>query len=191
MSGNLDKRRKRTRIMVFCAIVCALSFILSMIGTISGVFDLASVFFSGLLVGLLFLELGARYALMVWAVTSALLLLFLPDKLVAMEYLLFAGIYPVIKVLLEGFSDKKAWKFLCYLPKLIYFNLILTGLILLATSVRLFMTPDNDLTMEWIVYAIGNAFFLLCDICYSVYITAYKIKLRSRLKLAAWLGNDR
>lgn len=184
MNQTLQKRRNETRAMVFCAIVCALSFVFSLLGTISGIFDLTTIVFSGLLVGLLLLELGLKRALLVWAVTSVLLFLFLPDKLVAIEYLTFAGIYPVIKL----FIEKIHLKIVPWILKFAYFNLVLTALILLATKVQLFMSADNDLELTWIVYLIGNVFFLILDLCLSVYIRVYFLKFRKRLKIAAWLG---
>lgn len=173
----------KTKRLVFSAILCALSFVLSMLGTLLGVFDLTGIIFSGLLVALVMIELSPRWAILVWAVTSALLVLFLPDKFVAVEYLAFAGIYPAIKRVVEHLPKIPAW-----ILKFLYFNAVLTGLILLATKVQLFMSDDNDLALSWLVYLLGNAFFLVYDLCMGVYIRFYEISLRKRLRISRFVG---
>ena len=178
-----SSRSQKTKRLVFCAILCALSFVLAMLGTLMGVLDLTGVIFSGLFVALVMIEIGVNYAFMLWLVTSALLLLFLPDKLVAMEYVVCGGCYPILKNYLERIPLKP----LQWVLKFVYFNAILTGLILLATKVQLFMSADNELNLEWLVYLIGNVFFIVYDLCMSVYIRYYLVILRQRLKVYKFL----
>ena len=179
---HADSARKTKR-LVFCAILSALSFVLSMLGTLLGVFDLTGIIFSGLLVALVMIELSPRWAILVWLVTSALLALFLPDKFVAIEYIVFAGIYPAIKNGLERLP-----KILSWILKFVYFNLVLTGLILLATKVQLFMAADTDLSLSWLVYLLGNAFFLVYDLCMGVYVRFYELVLRKRLRISRFIS---
>lgn len=176
-------RSQKTKRLVFCAILCALSFVLAMLGTLMGVLDLTGVIFAGLFVALIMIEIGLGYASMLWLVTSALLLLFLPDKLVAMEYAVCGGCYPILK----NYVERIPAKIVQWGLKFVYFNAILTGLIFLATKVQLFMSADNDLNLEWIVYLVGNVFFLVYDLCMSVYIRYYLISLRQRLKVYKFL----
>ena len=182
-SKNTVSAATQTKRLVFCAILCALGFVLSLLGTLLGIFDLTAIIFAGLFVALVMMELNARWAVLVWLVTSALMILFSPNKEIALEYFVFAGFYPIIKNLLERLPSRvPEW-----IMKLLYFNLMLTALILAVTKIGFFMTPDNDLKLHWLVYLLGNLFFLLYDVCLTVYIRFYVRSLRSRLKLYKFL----
>lgn len=77
----------------------------------AGLFPVAGVLMSGR---------AAGYCC--WIVTGLLGLVLLPDKGMALLYLMFFGLYPVLK---SVFETRKSLVF-CWSLKLIYFNMVLT-----------------------------------------------------------------
>jgi len=91
---------------------------------------------------------GRGAGLLCWAAASVLGLLILPDKGVALMYLCFMGLYPVVKSRLEQCASRP----LEWVGKLACFNgaLTLLWVVWLAGAV-------------WLLYGAGNLVFLLYD----------------------------
>ena len=114
--------------------------------------------------------------LLSYLVTAVLSLLLLPSKFAAGTYLLFGGIYPVLKNLFEKLHYAVAW-----VLKLSYFNTILS--ILLAASLFLFHVEDPDMGFNLLTYGLANLTFILYDRATSLLVTMYLVKLRKRLRI--------
>ena len=111
--------------------------------------------------------------------TGFLSLLLLPSKFSALLYLLFGGIYPILKSMFERLHYVVSW-----ILKLSYFNTMLSLLILLCTYV--FHLPDTELGFNWLVYLVCNGVFVLYDIAASQLVTLYLVKLRKLLGLKSF-----
>lgn len=173
-----NSNRKQTRRIVFAAALSALSFVMLFIGAATSVLDLTMVVACAFCSVLAVIELRSPFPVLIWIVTGLLSLLLLPDKFVAIEYILFGGLYPIIKNLIERIKNKLVG----WVLKLIYFNASLTAAIAVAKFV-MNLPDDYGMTFSAWVYIFGNIFFVMSDLALSILITVYILKLRSRLRI--------
>ena len=94
-----------------------------------------------------------------WAAASVLGLLILPDKGVALMYLCFMGLYPVVKSRLEQCASRP----LEWVGKLACFNAALTLLWVAFRGLFLPALPEWLAGKVWLLYGAGNLVFLLYD----------------------------
>ena len=167
---------KKTKKIALAAILSALGVIILLLGSIITVLDLTMVAIASLLIYLAVIEIGGGYPDAIWLITGILSLLLLPDKFGALLYLLFGGIYPILKAMFERLHYIVTW-----ILKLSYFNSILALLILLSEYV--FHLPDTGLGFRGGVFLLCNAVFLLYDLAATNLVTLYLVKLRSLLRL--------
>lgn len=120
------------------------------------------------------LAAGRTVGLMCWAAAALLGLLLLPDKSLALLYLLFLGIYPVIKERLEGLPSVPAE----WVLKLIFFNLILSVMWFFLRELFVPHLPDWMEEGTLAVYAVGNPVFVCYDIGLSQLVGTLRRKLR-------------
>ncbi|MBR0302404.1 MAG: hypothetical protein IJQ80_00985 [Clostridia bacterium] len=158
-------------------ILSALCFVIMYIGAVTDILDLSVVVLSALIVVVAVIELGGRYPWMIWLVASILCMLFLPRKDIALEFVLFGGVYPMIKSLVERLPVVLAW-----ILKLAYFNAVFTAWFFL--SVRFFGigTDVIGVKLGTVAYLAANAFFIFTDVCFSFMISAYMTRLRKKFK---------
>ena len=102
---------------------------------------------------------GRGAGLLCWAVASVLGLLILPDKGVALMYLCFMGLYPVVKSRLEQCASRP----LEWVGKLACFNAALTLLWVAFRGLFLPALPEWLAGKVWLLYGAGNLVFLLYD----------------------------
>ena len=93
---------KKSYKVAFGGVVAALSLVLMFLTGIIpfGTYDFPSL--AGMALVLIAIELGYRYAFMVYAVVALLSVFFVPDKEAAMFFVLILGYYPVLKGIIEG-----------------------------------------------------------------------------------------
>lgn len=175
---EISQNRRYTRRIIFAAVLCALSFVLLFIGSATSILDLTMVAACAFCSILAVIELKRPFPVLIWLVTGVLALLLLPDKFTAVEYILFGGIYPVIKRATEMIKNKV----LSWLVKLAYFNISLTAAIAVAKYI-MNLPDDYGMTFSVWVYLFANVFFVMTDVCLTLLITIYLIKLRTRLKI--------
>lgn len=61
---------------------------------------------AGLLMIMIVIEMGARWAWPTFAVVAILSVFFVPDKQAALLYVIFFGYYPILKALIERLKNK-------------------------------------------------------------------------------------
>ena len=167
---------KKTKKIARAAILSALGVIVLLLGSIFTMLDLTMVAIASLLVVMAVIELGGWYPYLVWLVTGTLSALLLPSKFAAILYIIFGGIYPILKSMFEKLHFVVSW-----ILKLSYFNTMLTLLIFLCNYV--FKLPDTDFGYSWLVYLLCNGVFVLYDIAASEMIMLYLVKIRKMLGL--------
>jgi len=167
---HLSTRKK----LVLCAVLAALSVALLYVGGLS-VLDLTTVAVCSLITMLAMVETGEKFAWLTVAVTGILALLLLPSKLLAMQYIFFGGVYPILKA-----SFEKLHPIFCWLLKLSTLDSMLLAVI--AAS-KVMTGVDAFLDYSWLVILIASLFFVLYDRALSVGISVYIVKLRKRLGL--------
>lgn len=122
------------------------------------------------------LAAGRGAGLLCWAAASILGLLLLPDKGVALMYLVFLGLYPVVKSRLEQLKSRPAeWA-----GKLVYLNAALSVLWFAFRGLFLPALPEWMSAQVWVLYAAGNVIFILYDIALSRLIGGLTARLRPK-----------
>lgn len=120
------------------------------------------------------LSAGRGAGLMCWGAASVLGLLLLPDKGVALMYLLFFGLYPVVKSCLE----RQRGRGLEWAGKLAFFNAALSLLWFAFQGLFLPSLPEWMSARIWVLYGAGNVIFLAYDVALSRLIGGLAARLR-------------
>lgn len=168
---------KKSRAVALSAVLSALGVVLLFIGSASQVLDLSCAALASIITVFAVIELKGGWPFLIYAVTSALSLLLLPDKFAALIYLLFAGYYPMLKNAVE----KLRKPVIEWIIKLAVFNAALTGVV--WASREILKLPDDELIgLTWAVYLLGNAVFALYDVALTRLISLYLFNLRKRFK---------
>ena len=173
--------KTKTRKLALAAILSALGVILLYFGSIITVLDLTMVAIASLIIYFAVIELGSFYPYLIYAVTAILSLLLLPDKFAGAVYLLFGGIYPILKEFFERLHYIVSW-----ILKFSVFNTAL--LLLIAVSVYVMHVEDTGLGFNWVVFGLGNLTFLLYDIAMTKLISLYLVKLRRLFGFKDYFG---
>ena len=124
------------------------------------------------------LTAGRGAGVLCWAAASLLGLLILPNKGVALMYLCFVGIYPVLKSRLEQSKYRGAE----WIGKLICFNAALSLLWIGFQNLFFPALPEWMTEHIWVLYGAGNVIFILYDIALSRLISGLQIRLISKGK---------
>ena len=135
---------------------------------------------AGVLLIVAVIEIGAKWAWMIYAPVAVLSLLFAADKEAALLFVLFFGYYPVLKSFLERISNKV----LSWISKFAVFNVAVVACFFLA--VNFLQLPEDSFTvfgiyLPWVFLILGNAVFLIYDIALSGLVATYVEKLHHRV----------
>ena len=135
---------------------------------------------AGVLLIVAVIEIGAKWAWMIYAAVAVLSLLFAADKEAALLFVLFFGYYPVLKSFLERISNKV----LSWISKFAVFNVSVVACFFLA--VNFLQLPEDSFTvfgiyLPWVFLILGNAVFLIYDIALSGLVATYVEKLHHRV----------
>ena len=171
----LTKRQQNIRRVAFSGLLSSLAFLFMLVGAVTDILDLSMFIFASLCIVFAVIELGPRWSLLIWSVTSCLSLLLLPSKAAALIFL-FGGIYPLAKAYLERLPRALAW-----LLKLALFNLLLTAFLFILN--RVLGLTDAGYAFTLLEYVMGNGAFILYDICLTACITVYLLRLRRRIRI--------
>lgn len=171
----MTKSSLTTRRLTVCGILAALSVVGMLVGAVTEVLDLSMLVLASLCIVFAVIEIGVKWAWLVWGVTSLLCFLILPVKEVALLYLM-GGFYPIAKAGFEKYHPAVSW-----ILKFSLFNTLLLFFILIAQ--KLLGLSGTGYQFAILEFAVGNAAFLLYDLCLTACITLYLVRLRSRLKV--------
>lgn len=154
MTGFPDKSRRTA----LCGVLTAGSLALLYLSCLapSGRFGLNAA--AGLFPAAAVLVSGRSAGYLCWAAASVLGLILLPDKGIALLFLVFFGIYPVLKSRFETFPGRA----LTWGCKLVYFNLVLAALWFFLRD--MFLSGVEETTSVGPVFLLGNFVFLAYDI---------------------------
>lgn len=175
-NNYVKSTRQKTKVIALSALLSALGVVILYIGSVFDVLDLSATAVSSVIIVFAVIEMRGITPLMIYAVTSILAVLLLPNKFTALLYIFFGGIYPIIKEKLERIHYVFSW-----MVKLSFFNVILFVLIFVST--RIMHIPDNQIEFTVPVFVFGNLLFVLYDFTLTQLITFYLHKLRRMLKL--------
>ena len=167
-----------TRVLSLCSIFSALGVIILYMGALVEVLDLSVAVLASLLVIIAVIEIGGIYPWLIYAVTSALSLLLLPNKFGAVVYFAFAGFYPILKEKIERVKG-----IVCLISKLAIFNLCLLAMFGLAKALSLPLVFEFSI---WVIAISLNILFAFYDFALTRLITAYIYVWRKKLKIDKW-----
>ncbi len=165
-----------------CAMLSALSVTALYVGSMLDFLDLTVACFASCLCAFAVIELGGGAPWFIYLVTSVLSAILVPHKITAAEYILFAGIYPILKFVMERRIKND---FLLWAAKLVYMAVVL---VLFYFASKLFVTGEvyTPLVLG-VTAALGIAAFVLFDIALTRLISYYFYKLRKRLRVEKYL----
>ena len=174
------RRRKETGRLTAAAVLVALSVVLLGVGALVEVLDLSMAAIASLAVVFAVIELKGKYPYLVFFATSVLSLLLLPGKTPALFYALFAGYYPLLKLVFEKhFSRPVSWAF-----KLLSFAL--AALLVVFVSIKLFtVAPLPALPNPRLYVAVGLVLalvFVIYDVALTRLITFYIWRLQRHFR---------
>ena len=132
-----------------------------------GMVALAGVFPAGAVV-----SAGLAAGFFSYAATGILGLLLLPSKSVGLLYLIFFGLWPMVKSLVERLPNRA----LEWAAKLVCCNIALAALWFGLRALFLPFLPAA-LSQSWMVFAAGNAGFVLYDLGFSKLIAFYAARV--------------
>ncbi len=194
-SGNRPRRARRegsrraTRRMVTCAIFAALSVVVLGIGTLLEIIDLTASALAAVIILLLYLCYGARYALLSYAVTSVLGAVLLPQSFAVWTYIGLMGYYPVLKHKLDGLPKPIAW-----LLKLLLFAAVMAGCLVVFhflvyggtgtlsdTFLKLFDEEAGKPLMAWAILGLSFFTYVVFDLLLSRLTFLYRFAFKRRI----------
>jgi len=160
---------------IFASLVMLLLYLASTIPT-SRLFLLSLCSFA---VSVIIMEAGLAYGLIFYGATSILGFLLVPDKAMAVLYILFFGIYGLAKAVIE----KHAAGLFQYILKLIVFNLCFLAIYLSVGLIIDISTLEIKLPFPvWIAITGLQAAFLLYDRVFTTVISYYCSRLHGIIR---------
>ena len=153
----------------------ALGVVILYLGAIIEALDLSLAALAPILVIYVAIELGGHWPWLVYLTTGLLAFLVLPQKFGALVYLLFTGVYPMVKQL----AERRLPRLLALAVKLVSFNLSLgVGFLCLRA---LGVPPDFGIPLPYVLL-FCEVTFLLYDFVLTRFISIYVYRWRQRLR---------
>ena len=158
--------------LAFCGIITAFCTMTMFLTGLISIGTYALPAFSGILLIVIVIELGAGWAWPVYIASSVLSLLIAGDKEAAMLFVVFFGYYPILKAYLE----KIRHKIVSWLLKFSVFNAAMVLAFFL--SIRLLGVPEDSFTvfgiyLPWVFLLAGNLVFAVYDYAISTLVVLY------------------
>lgn len=116
---------------------------------------------------------GTGLGLLCWGAAALLGLLLLPDKGIALLFLTFFGLYPVLKGVIESMRRLP----LEWVLKLAFFNLVLTAFWFLLRELFLPNPPEWLGENSPLLYGLGNVVFIIYDVGLSRLVAVLRMRL--------------
>ena len=156
----------------------ALCVALMTIARVISVTDYAISALCGVIVGVVVVELGNRWALASYAVSSMLGVMFGANE-AALTFVALLGFYPIVKPYIERLKKPMA-----YLIKLVLFNGIMCGMYFLLDKLGFIPMEDIPWLVGYTVLALmflANIAFLLYDFAFNLIMAMYYARLHPRI----------
>lgn len=175
-------KNKSASSVAFGGIVSALAVLLMFF---TGVFPFATYALpalAGLLLVVIVVDHGMKWAWSVYGAISALAILITPDREAAAMFVLFFGYYPILKSVLERIRSRVVE----YILKFVVFNVAIVAsylIIINVLGISEILEEFGELGKYgvWIMLGMGNVVFLLYDITITRLVCMYTGWLRPKL----------
>lgn len=163
------RKKGKTFFLALAAMLAALGVILLYGSCVVPSGRWALVALSGVVNAAAVVSLGLKGGFGVYAVVGVLGLLLTPDKLNALLYLLFFGLYPMVKSLLERLKNRT----LGWALKFLFFDVVLCAFVFGLGGAFSPLLPAVMRQSTFGVLLAGNVVFLLYDLGFSQLIALY------------------
>ena len=166
-----------TKMIAFNGILGALAVVCLLLASVLPTNKLSFYALSSFFMAVVIIESNIRAGWLFYLATSLLSLIIVPEKLSLVPYVIFFGLYGIVKYYIEKLNKL----LLEYILKFVYFNICM-GIALLFVS-KLF---GYDLTVKlpwWLLIIALEIVFFIYDFVYTLFINYYRDKLKPRLKL--------
>ena len=155
----------------------AISVVVLYLGSVFEIMDLSISCAASVTVLFCVVELGGKYAFAVYAATSVLSLILVPNKWIAVYFIMFFGIMPITKKLFE-----KTGKILSWGLKIAAFNAEIFAFYFIALKLDFFAENEKALPYLLVMLVLANVSFVLADILYTLLFRIYDKKYRARIR---------
>ena len=155
----------------------ALGVVALYLGSVFEVMDLSVSCIASLTVLFCSVELGGRYSFAVYAATSILSFILVPNKWIAVYFIMFFGIMPITKKLFE-----KTGKVFSWVLKIAAFNVEIFAFYFIAKNLDFFAEGESGLPYLLAMLVIANAAFIMADMLYTLLFRLYCKKYRARIR---------
>lgn len=182
----VKRKQKFDNRIVVCGVLVALSVIFLYLGCVIEVLDLTMSAIVSLLVVVIVIEMGYKYAWLTYVATAILSMVLLPKKTPALFYACFMGFYPIIKSHVEKIKSST----LRWVVKLLIGNAALVAMFLLILLFEKLGFIPKEFESSWLLvgtYALGIVAFVMYDIALTKLISLYFAKIRDRIKIYKFL----
>jgi hypothetical protein len=166
-----------TKRIALNGILLALSVIILIIASVVPTSRLSLFALSSFFTAVIVTEFGTKNGCVFYISSSLLAVILIPEKAEILPYVIFFGIYGLIKYYIERL-DKIILE---YFLKLVYFNI---SLAVVALLIKQFFLDNIKLDFPWwAVIIVLEVVFIIYDYVYTLFIQYYKDKLRKVLKI--------
>lgn len=159
--------------------LCALCFVLMLIGSLIEVVDLSAAAIASFAVIFAVIELGGAYPMLIWICSSIIGFLLLPNKLPAIYFSMFFGWYPIAKNYFERLPSV-----FCRVAKLVSIIISVAAMYYIGESV--IGVGEQTETITPVLIGGTCAVFVIYDIALSRMIASYmrvwKYKFKIKIK---------
>ena len=173
------RQSKSAGAVALTALLTALSLVILYLSVLVPTGRMGVVAVAGLLPAAAVISGGPAAGGLCYAAASILALILLPDKGNALLYLLFFGLYPLVKYAVERLGRLP----LELVLKLAFFNVMLTVFRFGLTAVFLpALPPAAADAVLWVLYPAGNVVFLAYDFGFTKLIAFYTVRVDQVLR---------
>ncbi len=173
----MKKNPLSARLVALTAVLAALSLVFLYVSCMVPTGRMGVVAVAGLLPAAAVVSAGPAAGALCYAGTGLLALILLPDKGNALLYLLFFGVYPLVKYAVERLRRLP----LELVLKLAFFNAAFSLFWFALRAVFLAALPVGDWA-TWLLYLGGNAVFLVYDFGFTKLIGFYIARIDKPLR---------
>jgi len=174
----MNKQLTKTKKIALSGVISALALVIMALSSFLSVASYSLAALAGVVLILLVIEAGNRYAVAAYFIVSVLSILLLPDKETAVLFILFMGFYPILKALFEKISNI----FIEYAAKFALFNLAVVLFYWVVTKLLNIEFMDTGIFKMSlpILLIFANLVFGLYDYALTKIISLYLNNLRPR-----------
>ncbi len=174
--SNSIGKSVQSKVIVLSGIFLALTVIILYVESIAPTGRLSLYALSSVFVSILIVESGIKPGWLFYLSSSLVSFIIVPDKLALVPYIVFFGLYGIVKY----YAERQKYIWLEYTIKFLYFNLCV---VLAYFIIKNLFTIQMKFNLHWWLIIIAlQIFFFLYDYVYSLIIQYYRKRLRRILK---------